>query len=178
MDPSTLSAREKSLIEHRTRLTPADRVALRALRQAHGGTILADYRKQFEPRVQPLPFFAHVDRLPADRLKAALDAAPLTCFVLHRSNEEVKRAVLELHYDEKWTRPTLWFTGEVDQVGSLRGMPVVPRALLDRVLLPLLMKHHTDGDGFELMLDAVAYCRDRNYTYGHEAEFAQMLGME
>lgn len=150
---------------------------LLALRRAQGGTIVVDYRKQFESRVQTLPHFAHYERLPEAKLAEALRQAPLACFVLHRSNEEVKRAVAELYFDGKWTRPTLWFTGEVDQVREFFGMPVVPRRLMERVVLPLLEKYHGQADGFERVLDAIAECRAEDYAYNDEERFERRFGL-
>lgn len=144
---------------------------LEALRREHGGVVVVDYRRQCEADVSATPGMRHLERLPERDLAPLLDSGPLTCFLLHRSNEEVMRAVVERHHERKWDRPIVWFTGEVDCIKTFFEMPLVPRDLVVKVLLPVLRQR-----GYEAMLRTVERCKVDGYQYGQEDKFVNLWG--
>lgn len=146
--------------------------------------VVVDYRKQFEARVQALPSFTHYERLTSSQLEERTAGVPEAghallrghaplCFVLHKNNTEVFRAVMTLKEAGRWAWPIIWFTGEVTRIGSIHGDPLVPRDFLAEVGLPLLERHAGDVDGFRRVVAATELCATAGYTCGDEERFAR-----
>ena len=146
--------------------------------------VVVDYRKQFEARVQALPSFTHYERLTSSQLEERTAGVPEAghallrghaplCFVLHKNNTEVFRAVMTLKEAGRWAWPIIWFTGEVTRIGSIHGDPLVPRDFLAEVGLPLLERHAGDVDGFRRVVAATELCATAGYTHGDEERFAR-----
>lgn len=157
---------------------------LAELRQTRSDVVVVDYRKQFEARVQALPSFTHYERLTSSQLEERTAGVPEAghallrghaplCFVLHKNNTEVFRAVMTLKEAGRWAWPIIWFTGEVTRIGSIHGDPLVPRDFLAEVGLPLLERHAGDVDGFRRVVAATELCATAGYTHGDEERFAR-----